>query len=134
MSDQPGDTSPTLADLLDVDDGALASAIGDFAHAGTEWDGEVHVFTGRANPRVPERPVVALRVTPAESEVEVGRAVGVPLPDGRVRWTLAAPRTRVAIGDRTVVLAELGDGIIRVLDADMLRGVDWSGAGPERRP
>ena len=125
MTDTAGEELPSIAGLLGVDAGALAAAIGDFAPAGTEWDGEVHVYTGRANPRAPERPVVAMRVAALDAEVEVGRAVGVPLPDGRVRWTLAAPCTRVTVGDRAVLLVELRDAVVRVLDADMLRGVDW---------
>lgn len=128
MTSQPEEISPTLAALLGLDESALAQAIGEFAHAGSEWEGEVQVFTGRANPRAPERPVVALRVTTADGEVEVGRAVGVPLPDGSMRWTLADPRTRMAVADEPLFLTSLHEAVVRVLDADMLRGVDWPDA------
>ena len=125
MNDQPPEEMPPLAELLDVDAHTLADAIGDFLPAGTEWDGEVHVYTGRANPRAPERPVVALRVHALDEEVEVGRAVGVPLPDGRMRWTLAAPCTRLPVRDGALLLVDLRDAVLRVLDADMLSGIDW---------
>jgi hypothetical protein len=123
---------PTLADLLDVDADALAAEIGDFTHAGTEWEGTAHVYTGRTNPRAPERPVVVLRVVLADAEVEVGRALGVPLPDGRARWSLAPPRARVSLDDDpSLLLAYLGEAVRQVLDADMLRGVAWQ---PEDSP
>ncbi|MGD9957566.1 MAG: hypothetical protein AB7V23_16010, partial [Candidatus Nanopelagicales bacterium] len=108
-----------------VDEAVLVGAIGEFRPSGTEWDDEVLVYTGRSNPRAPERPVVVLRVHVVDAEVEVGRAVGVPLPDGRMRWTMGGPRTTVALDDPRGMLGELGDAVVRVLDADMLRGVAW---------
>jgi len=125
MTGSPQEVAPALAEVLGVDADALAAAIGEFRHSGTEWDGDVHIYTGRSNPRAPERPVVVLSVDVAESEVEVGRAVGVPLPDGRTRWALAGPRTSLELRDEPLLLADLADAVVRVLDRDMLRGVAW---------
>ena len=125
MTGAPQETGPALGEVLGVDDALLADAIGEFSPSGTEWDDEVLVFTGRSNPRAPERPVVVLRVHALDAEVEVGRAVGVPLPDGRMRWTMGGPRSTVPLEDRTTLLADLRDAVVRVLDADMLRGVAW---------
>lgn len=125
MTGAPQEVAPALAELLGVDAGALVAAIGNFVHSGSEWDGDVHVYTGRSNPRAPERPVVVLRVETVDDEIEVGRAVGVPLPDGRMRWTLAGPRTTVALADEPTMLTDLADAVVRVLDADMLRGITW---------
>jgi hypothetical protein len=63
-----------------------------------------------------------------ERTVEVGHAVGVPLPDGRMRWTLGEPRTLVDLDDDgldPLQLAELGAGIQRVANVAMLRGSSW---------
>ena len=125
MTGAPQEVGPALGEVLGVDDALLAGAIGAFRPSGTEWDDEVLVYTGRSNPRAPERPVVVLRVHTLDAEVEVGRAVGVPLPDGRTRWTLAGPRTTVALSDGATMVAALADAVVRVLDADMLRGTRW---------
>ena len=93
----------------------------------TLW-GEFTIFTGRENPRTPGRPLIAIVVDHTEHTVEVGHAVGVPLPDGRMRWTLGAPRTLVSLDDEPlpgVLLADLRAGIDQVADTAMLRGIDW---------
>lgn len=93
----------------------------------TLW-GEFTIFKGRQNPRTPGRPLIAIVVDHTERTVEVGHAVGVPLPDGRMRWTLGAPRTLLSLDDDLlpgVLLAEPQAGIERVADTAMLRGVEW---------
>ena len=112
----------------------------------TLW-GEFTIFTGRENPRTPGRPLIAIVVDHTESTVEAGHAVGVPLPDGRMRWTLGAPRTLVPLAEEALrdwadevgtvpassapevllatMLNELRAGIERVADTAMLRGIDW---------
>lgn len=120
-----------LAALLGVSPEEAAAALGRPWSAGdrgsTLWS-EFTVFTGRENPRTPGRPLIAIVVDHTESTAEVGHAVGVPLPDGRMRWTLGAPRTLVSLGEDAVpglVLADLRAGIDQVADTAMLRGIDW---------
>lgn len=112
---------------------------------GSDRGGEITVFTGRENPRTPGRPLVAIRIDHLDDTVEVGHAVGVPLPNGRTQWALGEPRTIVPLDEeelselaradgwpavddadaRAYLLARLGEGIARVADVATLRGVQW---------
>lgn len=139
-----------MADLLGVSVEAAAAVLGgpwSAGEPGTSAWGDSTTFTGRENPRTPGRPLVALVVDHAERTVEVGHAVGVPLPDGSMRWTLGEPRTLVPLDEADLVawvnrdgrvaasttpeglseamLQALGDGIQRVADVAMLRGAQW---------
>ncbi len=148
--DDFGDGVGELADLLGVPRQALALAIGDQWSPGdpgsSAW-GEFTIFTGRENPRTPGRPLIAICVDHSELTVELGHAVGVPLPNGRMQWALGEPRTLVpfdedglvawATGEGRVptsttpdglaeaLLAELAAGIEKVASTAMLRGITW---------
>jgi hypothetical protein len=139
-----------LARLLGVPPARLEAAIGgpwsDGDTGSTAW-GEFTIFTGRDNPRTPGRPLIAICVDHAEGTVEVGHAVGVPLPNGRMQWALGEPRTTVPVGEddlvdwatrdgrtpasmspeglRDVMLEALAAGIGRVADVAMMRGTRW---------
>lgn len=139
-----------LAALLGVPVDVARVALGEPWSPGdrgsTLW-GEFTIFTGRENPRNPDRPLIAIVVDHTEETVELGHAVGVPLPDGRMRWSLGAPRTSIpldpadlrewaadhasvpsSLGDealRSALLEELRLGIERVADTAMLRGAEW---------
>ena len=141
MADE-GDSEPRrdgvaeLAALLEVPDEHLRAAIGEpwsTGHDGPGWGGDVTVFTGRDNPRTPGRPLAAIRVDPTEGVVDVGHAIGVPLPNGRFQWALGEPVTELtyhsADGSDSFKAAELIDGIRgglnRVADVATFRGTSW---------
>jgi len=125
-----------LADLLGVPEGHLRDAIGEPwspGQPGPGWDADLTIFTGRENPRTPGRPLVAIRVDPAEGSVDVGHAIGVPLPNGRHQWALGEPITELAFaiddGADAFTAAALIDGIRegvnRIADVAMFRGTSW---------
>lgn len=139
-----------LAALLGVPYDEALAALGSQWNPGdpgsSAW-GEFTIFTGRENPRTPGRPLVAIYVDHSEHTVEVGHAVGVPLPNGRMQWALGEPRTLLPYdedgliawasrdgrvpqsttpqGLRAVLLAELQAGIARIADVAMMRGTTW---------
>jgi hypothetical protein len=125
-----------LAALLGVSLPHLRAAIGEpwsAGQTGPGWGGDITIFTGRDNPRTPGRPLVAIRVDPAEGTVDVGHAIGVPLPNGRFQWALGEPITELAYhhddGSDAFKAAELIDGIRegvnRIADVAMFRGTSW---------
>ncbi len=138
-----------LATLLGVDPAQLSDAIGEPWSEGQDGPGslrEYTTFTGRENPRTPGRDLIAIRVDHHDRTVEVAHAVGVPLPNGKMQWAMAEPRTIVPIdvdefaewmaehdlfdntpaGLKAAMLAELAAGISRVAEVAMLRGTSWS--------
>jgi hypothetical protein len=104
---------------------------------GPAFGHDVTVFTGLENPRVPGRPLVVLRVDHDARAVDVGRAIGVPLPGGRHQWSLGEPRTSIDLDEvpldeawgpaRTAVLLveEVRQAVRAVVDAAVLRGTSW---------
>ena len=140
-----------LAAMLGVDPAQLSDAIGEPWSDGQDGPGslrEFTTFTGRENPRTPGRDLIAIRVDHHDRTVEVAHAVGVPLPNGRMQWAMAEPRTSVPIdvdelaewaaehdrfeidttpaGLKAAMLAELAAGISRVAEVAMLRGTSWT--------
>jgi hypothetical protein len=128
---------PGLARLLGVDEADVRQAIGgpwSQESATPDLGSRVTMFIGLANPRTPSRPLAAIRVDHAEGVVEVGHAVGVPLPTGEAHWVLAAPRTTVSFdvdglddvdGVPALVLDALRSGVHAVVEAAVLRGTTW---------
>lgn len=135
-----------LSLLIDVPEDLLRGALGsDVApgQAGPGFGPDVTIFTGLTNPRTPGRPLVAIRVEHDDAVLEVGHAVGVPLPNGRHQWSLGDPRTILPYGEDAIRdafdlsdVAELGDvqralvealrdAIARIADVAMLRGTRW---------
>lgn len=135
MDDIEDDGLPELAGLLRVAEDDLRHAIaGPWSEPqrAPGWDGEVFIFTGRDNPKTPGRPLVALRVDPMDETIEMGHAVGVPLPNGRMQWALGEPRTSAHYdfeeGDafrQAALLDDLRQGIARIADVAMFRGTSW---------
>ena len=132
----PQDGVVEMAALLGVSLPHLRSAVGEPwspGQTGPGWGGDVTIFTGRDNPRTPGRPLVAIRVDPAERTVDVGHAIGVPLPNGRFQWALGEPVTELAChpgdGADPFKAAALIDGIReamnRIADVAMFRGTSW---------
>jgi hypothetical protein len=82
---------------------------------------------------MPDRALVAIRVDHEDGVVDVGKAVGVPLPNGRMQWALAEPRTRLHSDldepNNVLQVSDLIEGlraaVNRVADASMLRGTSW---------
>ena len=135
-----------LALLIDVPEELLRAAIGSDlspGHAGPGFGSDVTIFTGLSNPRTPGRPLVAIRVEHGDASFEVGHAVGVPLPNGRMQWSLGDPRTTLPYGEHAtrdafglfdvveqievqrVLVDALRDAIARIADVAMLRGTRW---------
>ena len=138
--DPEADGLPQLALLLAVPEDALRAAVGEpwrAAENAPYFGHDVRVYVGLENPRHPERPLVVIRVDREERVVDVGRAVGVPVPGGRQQWSLAEPRTSLDYDevplDETwggehsagLLLGALGDAVSAVLDAAVLRGTTW---------
>ena len=68
--------------------------------------GEFTIFTGRENPRTPGRPLIAIVVDHTEHTVEVGHAVGVPLPDDT--WAAIVETARsVGLDERRIQQATM---------------------------
>lgn len=138
--DPEADGVPQLAALLGVPEPVLREAIGgpwSTAENAPYFGHDVQVFVGVENPRHPERPLVVIRVDRDEHVVDVGRAVGVPVPGGRQQWSLAEPRTSLDYDEvpldetwggehsaELLVLA-LRDAVSSVVDASILRGTTW---------
>lgn len=131
---------PQLAALLAVPEPVLREAIGGpwaAAENAPYFGHEVRVFVGLENPRHPERPLVVIRVDRDEHVVDVGRAVGVPVPGGRQQWSLGEPRTSLDYDEvpldeswggehtRELLVLALRDAVSSVLDAAILRGTTW---------
>lgn len=129
-----------LAAILGVPADALGAAIGGPWLPGIEapaYGHAVTVFVGLVNPRVPDRPLVVLRVDHDAAVVDVGRALGVALPTGSQQWSLGAPRATLAYGEppldeawgpehsARLLLEELGAAVAAVLDSAVLRGTAW---------
>ena len=135
-----------LALLIGVPEGLLRAAIGSDlgpGEAGPGFGGDVTIFTGLTNPRTPGRPLVAIRVDHDDASFEVGHAVGVPLPNGRMQWSLGDPRTTLPYGEaatrdaldlfdavepidvQRALVDALRDAIARIADVAMLRGTRW---------
>ena len=125
-----------LAGLLRIDPGLLRGTLGgpwSEGRPGPGWGGDFVIFTGRENPRTPDRPLVAIRVDPFEQCIDIGHAVGVPLPNGRFQWALGEPRTNIPYDFdeepdalRAAEIAdELREAINRVADAAMFKGTSW---------
>lgn len=136
VDEVPEDGVSELADLLGVSLPHLRAAIGEPwspGQTGPGWGGDITIFTGRDNPRTPGRPLVAIRVDPLEGTVDVGHAIGVPLPNGRFQWALGEPLTELVHhhddGSDAFKAAELIDGIRegvnRIADVAMFRGTSW---------
>lgn len=144
------DGLPDLAVLLGVAEADLRAAIGDPwgpPTSGPDLGPPMTFFAGLTDPRAPDRPLAVIRVDHEDQFVEVGYAVGVPLPNGRMRWSLAEPRTGLpfapddvveAVFDpdsplfgldaddpRHAVLEALRSAIVTVADAATLRGTTW---------
>jgi hypothetical protein len=129
-----GDALADLAELLGLPEAELRAAVGG---PWSRWDvtpqagDHLTVFTGLPNPRTPGRPLVAVRVTLADGVVDVGKAVGVTVPSGDVRWSLGEPRTQIPIdaddpqGRAWQVLVELQEAVQAVITASVLRGTRW---------
>jgi len=122
--------------MLGVRSGQLRAAIGEpwsDGQSGPGWGADITIFTGRENPRMPERPLVAIRIDPAEGTVDVGHAIGVPLPNSRFQWALGEPLTQIdlpTVNDPDAfAAAELIDGlrdaVNRIADVAMFRGTSW---------
>ena len=139
-----------LAIVLGVPTEQLRAAIGGpwlVEELPATFDAFVTIITGLENPRTPNRPLIALRVEHEEGTIEVGHAVGVPLPNGRMQWALGEPRTLLPYEPEELrehllltdpradtmstdelsqaLLAELSAAISRVADVAMLRGTTW---------
>jgi hypothetical protein len=125
------DGVPALAGLLDVPEPDLRAAIGgpwSVGHEGPDLGSPVTTFTGLVNPRAPSRPLVAIRVEHEDWSVDVGHAVGVPVPTGRMQWALGEPRTALSFDPdepRELLLAELREAVHQVAEAAVLRGTAW---------
>jgi hypothetical protein len=139
-----------LAIVLGVPTDQLRAAIGGpwlVEELPATLDAFVTIMTGLENPRTPNRPLIALRVEHEEGTIEVGHAVGVPLPNGRMQWAFGEPRTLLPYEPEELrehllrtdpradtmssddlveaLLAELSAAIGRVADVAMLRGTTW---------
>jgi hypothetical protein len=129
--DRAPDGVPALAELLGVSVPELHHAIGgpwDAGRAGPDLGFPVTTFTGLVNPHTPGRPLAAIRVDHTDLFLEVGHAVGVPLPTGEMQWALGEPRTGMSYDldtPRETLLAEVRDALHRVVDAAVLRGATW---------
>lgn len=136
MDQSTEDGVAALAILLGLPEAELREAIG--APWGTPQDGpdlgvDITIVTGRDNPKTPDRPLVAIRIDHAEGVVDVGKAIGVPLPNGRMQWALAEPRTRLHSDldepNNVLQISDLIEGlraaVNRVADTSMLRGTSW---------
>lgn len=138
--DPEADGVPQLAALLGVPEPVLREAIGGpwtAAENAPYFGHDVRVYVGLENPRHPERPLVVIRVDREEHVVDIGRAVGVPVPGGRQQWSLAEPRASLDYdevpldetwgGEHTVELLVLAlrDAVSAVVDAAILRGTTW---------
>lgn len=125
------DGVPALARLLGVPEPDLRDAIGgpwSEGHDGPDLGSPVTTFTGLVNPRAPSRPLVAIRVEHEDWSVDVGHAVGVPVPSGRMQWALGEPRTALSFDvdePRDRLLADLRDAVHHVAEAAVLRGTSW---------
>jgi hypothetical protein len=125
------DAMPALAALLGITVSALETAIGGpwmQWQSGPNLDGPIVTFTGLPNPRTPERPLAAIRVDAQDQSLDVGYAVGVPLPNGRMQWALAEPRSTVPFGedeDQHSVAVGLRDAVNLVMEAAVLKGTSW---------
>jgi hypothetical protein len=136
VDEEPDDGVSELAALLGVSEAHLRAAVGEpwgRGQAGPGWGDDITIFTGRENPRTPGRPLIAIRVDPGEGSVDVGHAIGVPLPNGRFQWALGEPVTELDYcpddGSDAFAAAELIDGIRegvnRIADVAMFRGTSW---------
>lgn len=135
-----------LSLLIDVPEDMLRAAIGSDlgpGQAGPGFGNDVTIFTGLTNPRTPGRPLVAIRVEHDDAIFEVGHAVGVPLPNGRMQWSLGDPRTVLPYGEaatrdafdltemvdradvQRALVEALLEAIARIADVAMLRGTRW---------
>lgn len=120
-----------LAALLEVDADLLRAGIGGPWSLGQVAEvpgGELRVYVGRENPRMEGRPLVAIRVDTDALQVDVGKAVGVPVPDGRMQWALGQPRRQLLLdteADDIALVSDLQDAINAIADAAMLRGSQW---------
>jgi hypothetical protein len=138
--DPESDGVPQLAAILGAPDEVLRAAIGGPWHAAENapyYGHDVRVYVGLENPRHPERPLVVLRVDREEHVIDVGRAVGVPVPGGRQQWSLGEPRASLDYdevpldetwgGEHTtqLLVLALSDAVSAVVDAAILRGTTW---------
>jgi hypothetical protein len=138
--DPESDGLAQLAGMLGVPEQELRAAIGApwrAAENAPYFGHDVRVYVGHENPRHPERPLVVIRVDRDERVVDVGRAVGVPVPGGRQQWSLAEPRTSLDYDEvpldetwggghsAALLLSALGDAVSTVVDAAILRGTTW---------
>ena len=129
-----------LAAIIGVPVEPLREALGGPWNAGIPgpaFGHDVTVFTGLENPRVPGRPLVVLRVDHDAQVVDVGRAVGVPLPEGRFQYSLGEPRATIDYDQvpldevwgpehsAGLLIDELNLAVSAVLDAAVLRGTRW---------
>ena len=149
-NDDQADGLTELASLLGLPSDALAAALGDDwapGQPGSGWGHRVTIFTGVPNPRTPGRPLVAIVVDLEEGFVELGHAVGVPLPSGHMRWALGEPRTELPLDRESLrehfvdanrydlissedamtagLLQAMREAVARIADTAMLRGVAW---------
>jgi hypothetical protein len=136
VGDAPTDGVSELADLLGVPEEHLRAAIGEPwspGQTGPGWGADITIFTGRENPRTPRRPLVAIRVDPTEGSVDVGHAIGVPLPNGRHQWALGEPLTELeyvaedgADAFKAAALIDgIREGVNRIAEVAMFRGTSW---------
>ena len=130
------DGIPALAILLGLPEAELREAIGgpwNTPQEGPDLGLDITIVTGRYSPQTPDRPLVAIRIDHGDGVVDIGKAIGVPLPNGRMQYALAEPRTRLHsdLDEPTSVLqmSDLLEGlraaVTRVADASMLRGTSW---------
>lgn len=150
MSDETTDGLPELAGVLGVPEDMLRAVLGDDwmpGQPGPGWGHEVTIFTGVANPRTPGRPLVAIVVDDLDGFIEIGHAVGVPLPNGRMRWALGEPKTELPLdrdhlrevfveanrydyvsSDEAVtegLVQAVREAVAKIADTAMLRGIAW---------
>ena len=150
MDEGEQDAVAGLAIVLGVPTEQLRAAIGGpwvVEESPATFDAFVTILTGLENPRTPQRPLIVMRVEHEEATIEVGHAVGVPLPNGRRQWAFGEPRTLLPYEPAELrehllltdpradmmssdevshaLLAELSAAISRVADVAMLRGTTW---------
>lgn len=131
MADSEVDGIPELADWLGLDEATLRAAIGGPWGAGQiapELGTPRTLFVGHENPRSPERPLVVIRLDHLDWTVEIGKAVGVPLPTGEFQWTIGEPRTSLEFDPaeaQPMLAHDLQEAVNKVINAAVLRGTTW---------